>query len=294
MAQVWETLFDQAKEFTNIFVDPHTPGHARVLQHIAQHDIMKLKALWSDESGTLSLDNVVALFFPKSNRNQRIHRSFLSHVTGTRYTHSVRMLTTMAARDYTTMFDCLAKYAIDRTPLPPSVHWDLLTKLANGSGLLTNDVLRHVLFWFGGLETAEDGTPLNSWVDRLSAGPFATRASVNGGVSMCADKSSGEAARIFVQALFDKIRGADDIEHDWENEAAKQLVRIPLFCEISMLTSEGQANPQRILSERKSPCRGPSACVLPGPVPKSCLEQGCCSRQELRRLSISRSDGGLQ
>lgn len=239
MAQIWKILFDQTKEFTNIFVNPHTPGHARVLQHIIQHDMMKLKALWSDESGTLSLDNVVALFFSKSNQNQRIHRSSLSHVTGTRYTHSIRMLTTMAAGDYTTMFDCLARYAIDWTPFSSSVHWDLLTKLTHRSRLLTNDVLRHVLFWFGGLETAKDGTLLNSWANRLSVELFATRASVNGGVSMCADKFSGEAAQIFVQALFDKIHGADDIEHVWENEAAKQLVRILLFCKISMLTSEG-------------------------------------------------------
>ena len=204
----------------------------------------KLKSLWSRASRTLDLEELEAMFFPKgASRIQRANLSSLSPVTGKTYTHSVKVLTTFDRGDYTRVFDCLAKYAIDQTPLPPSVTWNLLSTLARGCGLLTNDVLRHIMFWFDGhdLEGPSKDTSY-SWADLLSSRPFAKRASPNDGSLMHADKSPNEAARLFVQALFDKIRRADGLEHDWQNESATRLVRWSLSYEIKLLIDQGPSN----------------------------------------------------
>ena len=200
------------------------------MQDISYNDMTKLKGLWSRDSGTLSLGDVEALFFPKASRTQRINRSSSSQVTGKTYSHIVKVLGQMDPGDYVKTFDRLARYAVDQTRLPPSVYWDLLVKVAFGSGLLTNGVLRHIMFWFKGHDLAEGPveTQVYTWTDLLKVGPFATRASVDSDMMIHADKSPDEAARLFIQALFDKIRGTDGVEHDWDTEAVKTLVRLPL------------------------------------------------------------------
>lgn len=224
MPHVWKMLFDQAKDFTHVFVDPHSPGHGRILQQISSFDMGKLKVLWSGEGGTLSLDKVISKFFPKPKRGDLGHRSF-SEVTKKSYLHSVTILTKLDPGDYVKAFDSLARYAIDQIPLPPFVNWEMLIKLAHEAGRVTKDVLRHIVFWFEGEDHVDTlsllTAPVFSWPDLLSAKLFAERAPLNSGPLMHEDKSADELASHFVQALFDQIRAG--FELDWKDEAAKNL-----------------------------------------------------------------------
>lgn len=264
----------------NIFVDPHSPGHASVVQHISSQDMASLKGLWSRESGILSLGDLEAKFFPKASRTQRIVRSSSSQVSGKTYSHGVKILTTLDPEHYTKAFDCLARHAINQTPIPPSVSWDLLNKaVRGGSASLTSDVLCHIMFWFGRPDLV-DGLSQNSvysWTDLLSAGPFATRPSLSNGLLLHVDKSPNEASRHFVQNLFDMIRSTDGVEQDWEDndKAAMRLVRLPLLYEIKILTSPSLSTTTRFSSERQRSFREPSAYMLSRPFPISCMAQGC-------------------
>lgn len=192
-----------------------------------------LKELWSKESGTLSIDTIEKKFFPKVSKTQRFTRSSLSRVTGKTYVHSIKVLEGLDHGDYTELFDCLAKRAMDQTPLPPPVNWDVLSKLVRGVGVLTKSVLHHIIFWFEGHHLPGDllQDPSRSWSDLLGVGPFATRASLSGAFLLHADQSPDEAAQLFVQALFDQIR--DSLEYEWDNEAAKRLVGPLSFSEVT-------------------------------------------------------------
>lgn len=268
MGQVWKTLFDQAKDFTNIFVDPRSPGHARILQQITRDDMTKLKVLWSGEDGTLSLDKVVSKFFPKPKRGDLIHRS-TSQVTKNTYVHSVALLTNLDPEDYIKAFDCLARYAVDQTPLPSFVNWEMLIKLAHEVGRVTKDVLRHIAFWFMGVDHAEvlllSNAPVSPWSELLDFQIF------NNGSLVHEDKTSSEAAQHFIQALFDQIRVGFD---DWKDEAAKNLVRLPKFYGVLLLTEEGCPNTDQFPSKGKIPLARPSVSVLSRSLSISRLAQG--------------------
>ena len=196
-----------------------------------------LKDLWGRENGRLTLDTLEKKFFPRASQTQRVNRISTSQVTGKTYTYSVKVLRALDNEEYTELFDCLARRAMttDQTPLPPPVNWDVLSKLIREVGVLTNAVLRHIIFWFEGFYLADDSpqTPSRSWSDLLATGPFVTREFLDSGSSMHADKPPDEAARLFIQALFDQIR--DKSEHGWNDETVKKLVRRPFIEEIKML-----------------------------------------------------------
>lgn len=198
-----------------------------------------LQNLWDERSGTLSLREVESKFFPKASSSHHIVRSSTSRVTSSTYKHSVKILQTLDPQEYTDIFDRLAQYAMDRTPPPSPVTWNYVSKLVREVGLLTKDVLRHVVFWFEGDDVDEIvlRTPSGLWSDLLAAGTFATRPSLNGGSLMHANQPPGKAAGIFVQALFDQIRAG--LKEDWKDEATNKMVRLLLFHGLRILTGEG-------------------------------------------------------
>ena len=253
-----------------------------------------LRDLWDERSGTLSLKEVETTLFPKASPSHPIVRSSTSEVTGRRYKHSVQVLRTLDPQEYMDIFHRLARHALDRTPPPSPVTWNSLGKLAGEVGLLTQDVLRHVVFWLEGHDIGEITlwTLSRSWSDLLGAGPFATRPSRNGGSLTHADRSPDEAARLFIQALFDQIQAG--FQNDWKDEATKGMVRLLLFHCLRMLTGEGLFIPIQTLHERGTSSGKPSTNPLSEPVSDSRLAQGPRSRQDLRRLPVPRGHGALQ
>ena len=164
-------------------------------------------------------------------------------------------------------------------------------KLAREVGLLTNNVLRHVVFWFEGHDIDETAlwTSSRLWSDLLGAGPFATRPSRNGGSLMHADRSPDEAARLFIQALFDQIQAG--YQNDWTDKATKEMVTLLRFHCLPMLNGEGLSIPTQTLPGREIACGKPSTDLLSGPVSDSRLAKGPRSRQDLRRLPVPRGHG---
>ena len=292
--QVWKTLFDQAKDAISVFVDPHSPRHAHLIQQISFQDMTALQGLRAQSSGALSLKDVEHTFFPKASPSPHTVRSSTSQVTGKTYKHSVKILLTLDPQEYMNIFHRLARRALDRTPPPSPVTWNDLGKLALEVGLLTKDVLRHVAFWFAGHDIDETflRTPSRSWSDLLGAGPFATRASRNGSSLTHADQSPDEAARLFIQALFDQIRVG--FERDWKDEATKEMVRWLLFLYRRMLTGEGVSTPQETLPKREKSVGTPSTHLLSVPVSDSRMARGPRSRPGLRRPPVSPGHGTLQ
>lgn len=121
--------------------------------------MVKLKGLLSTNSGTLRLESLEAMFFPKAPKGGNgapwASVTSSSSVTEKKYSHVVKILKKHDPGDYIQIFDCLAKYAKDQTPLSHFVDWVLLAKLAHGSGSLTNAILRHIMFWFEGYDLVQ-------------------------------------------------------------------------------------------------------------------------------------------
>lgn len=233
-------------------------------------------------------------FFPKASPSDQIVFSSRSQVTSRTYKHSVKILRTLDPQEYTDIFDCLAQHALDRSPPPSPVTWNYLGALVRGVGLLTQDVLRHIVFWFEGHDVDETvlRTPSRSWSDLLAAGPFATRPSLNGGSLMHAGRSPDEAARLFIQALFDQIRA--EFQEDWKDEATKRMVSLLPFRYLRILTGEGLSTSRQTLPERGTFFGKPSTHLLSMPVSDPRLAQGPQPRQGLRRLPVARDHETLQ
>ena len=234
------------------------------------------------------------MLFPKASPSHQMVRVSTSQVTGRKYKHSVQVLRTLDPQEYMDIFHRLARHALDRIPPPSPVTWDYLAELAREAGLLTQHVLRHVVFWFEGHDIDEIAlwTSSRSWSDLLGAGPFATRPSRNGGSLTHADRSPEEAARLFIQALFDQIRVG--FQNDWKDGAIKGMVSLLRFYCLRMLTGEGLSFPKQTLPEREISFEKPSTNLLSEPVSDSRLAQGPRSRQDLRRLPVPRGHGTLQ
>ena len=271
---MWKTLFDQARDFTNILTDPHNPDHARATQDIPLKEMSKLRRLW--KSQTLGLSCLEHMFFPKASPTRRAALSSSSSVTGKTYPHTVKLLVSLSDNTYIKVFDRLARYAVDQASLPPSLDWTLLTELAHGPGSLTNDILRHIMFWLDGHHTLDDLSqdPSRSWSDALSVGPFAARVASKDGSLIHADQGPNEAAQFFVQNLFDNIRGADRLHPDWENKAAVELVRLPFPRTIHILTASGPSITDRVLSQRELSPQDVSTSVLSSSISAPGLAQG--------------------
>ena len=251
-----------------------------------------LQGLWDKRSGTLSLKAVEDTLFPTAS-SSRIVRTSTSQVTGRTYKYSVTVLRTLDPQEYMDIFHRLARYALDQTPPPPPVTWNSLGKLAREVGLLTKNVLRHVVFWFKGYDIEETAlwTLSRSWSDLLATGPFATRPSRDGASLTHVDRSPDDAARLFVQALFDQIRAG--FQNDWKDKPTKGMVRLLLFHCLRILTREGFSIPKQSLPERDFYFDSPSTDLLSKPVSPSRLAQGRRSRQELRRFPVPRGHGTL-
>lgn len=194
------TRYGNNKDSISVFIDPHSPRHAHLIQQIPFHDMLALQCLWDKRNRTLSLRNVENKFLPKASPSHPIICSSTSQVTSTTYKHSVKVSQTLDSQEYTDIFDRLAQHALKRVRPPSPVTWNYLGKLVREVGLLTKDVLRHVVFWFEGHDVDETvlRTSSRSWSDLLAAGPFAARRSLNGGSLMHAEQSADEAARLFI------------------------------------------------------------------------------------------------
>lgn len=219
-------IFNEAKDFTNIFVDSADAGHARIIQHISQADILGLKGVWQLGGGSQSLEYLEAKFFPKRLPLQENHLSSSSQTTGMTYKHTLKTFQSLGRDDYVTVFDCLARHMIDRTPLPSFITRTRLSTLVHQAGSWTAQVLHHVMFWYGshGLLGRMSNDPSCQWLDLLAAGPFALHSSPPSESLIHGNKPPREAARLFVHALFDQLRTDVGRQHVWGDDATVELV----------------------------------------------------------------------
>lgn len=106
-----------------------------------------------------------------------------------------------------------------------SVNWTILNNLSHQIGPLTSGILHHVMFWFDSQDRRKSAAK-DVWTDLLKAGPFATRVTPNSDILMHAGKAPNEAARLLVQALFDKMREIVALEQDYSNTSTGNLVSL--------------------------------------------------------------------
>ena len=287
-------MFYQAEALTSIFIDPTDPAFTHIAQHITQKEVFKLKKLWSSDDKTLKMKDLESIFFPKVSKTSPIQQreyKTSSQVTGKDYSHGRTILTRASDEEYGKIFDRLAGHAQARTSVPPSLDWTSLAAPTQETGKLTNDILHHVISWFDS-ENHRKGAAKNlplQWIDRLEAGPLANRGGPNDGVLMHTDKSSKEATRLLVQALFDKIREFHKLEDDWT-----KLVSLLLFHESEILIRQGSSNSARVLYHRELFPNAHSASMLSIPLSISRMGPDPAPRQKLHRLSIQRSHGYIQ
>lgn len=248
---MWETLFHQAKALTNIFIDPNDSAFTHIARSISQKEVLKLKKAWSNDNKTLKIKDLETMFFPKVSTKLQLKQhkyKTSSRVTGQEYSHGRTMFKEASDEEYLKIFDRLAGYAKSGTSEPSSLDWISLAALTLKTEKLTNDFLHHVMSWFDS-EDHSKGAAKNAprqWIDLLEAGPLANRGGLSEGVLVHRDKSSKEAARCLVQALFEKIREFDGLGDDWTKS-----VSLLLFHGIQILISQGPSNSDRFLSDRE-------------------------------------------
>ncbi len=212
---MWLILLKQAKDVTRTFIDPADSAYTQVTQQISQKELLKLEKMWNSKDRTICLKELEALFFPRPSKNkvQQPSRHTWSQVTEDNYTHGRTILTDMSDENYTKIliiwpdtrlieipFQANFTNSHSRLAPQPTVFY-----IISCSGSTLRPTLRAVE------NSAAKDLP-GQWTDQLEAGPFATREAPNSAVLMHAEKSHDEAARLVVQALFDKMRDIGEIE----------------------------------------------------------------------------------
>ena len=160
-----------------------------------------------------------ARFIPEALPNDTNARDVYSAITTKTYHHRVEIFQNLQPFDYINVFNRLARYRLNGTPLPPLIHAAHISARVRQAGFLTAITLPHIIFWYGlhNLLGRMSNDPSCQWHELLAAGPFTSRSFSPGGSLVHGNMLPGEAARHFIHALFDQMRSGVGLEGFWRH-----------------------------------------------------------------------------